>query len=322
MDKEPGVSQPWQVGLLLIDGFALMSYAAVAEMLRAANLLAGRPLFAIRNVPAAGTRAVSSGGQAVAADAMPGAPASDFDLLLVLAGGDPFAFDDPRVIRWLRSLDRRGVTLGGVSGGPVVLARAGLMRGRRMTVHWEHWDALAEAAPDLLLTRALYVIDRDRVTCAGGVAPLDLVHALLTEREGAAFARRVSDWFLHTEVRPPAGPQRAGLAERVGTTSAPVLLAVELMENHLADPLSLDQLAGLCALGPRQLNRLFRDRLGMSTMDYYRRLRLERARALLRQAPLSVTEIALATGFSNPAHFAKRFRAQFGESPSAYRAAA
>jgi transcriptional regulator GlxA family with amidase domain len=81
------------------------------------------------------------------------------------------------------------VVLGGVSGGPIILARAGLMGDRRMTVHWEYAAALAEVAPDLRLERTLYVIDRDRMTCAGGTAPMDMMHALIATHHGRAFAR-------------------------------------------------------------------------------------------------------------------------------------
>jgi len=65
-----------------------------------------------------------------------------------------------------------------------------------------------------MIERSLYVIDRDRFTCAGGIAPLDMMHALLTERHELAFARQVSDCFMHTDVRSANGPQRAGLVER------------------------------------------------------------------------------------------------------------
>lgn len=320
---------PYRIGLLLIDGFALMSYAAAVEPLRAANLLAGEMLYEIchigcgsavctSEVCASGV-CTSSGGAKVPATGQVGR-GHDFDLVLVVAGGDPIAFRDPPTFQWLRLLSRKGVKLGGVSGGPAVLALAGLMEGRRMTVHWEHAAALSELAPGLMLERTLYVIDRDRISCAGGTAPLDLMHALITEQHGAAFARRVSDWFLHTEVRQSAGPQRAGLSQRYGTTSLAVLLAIEAMENHIADPLALDQLARLSGVSPRHLNRLFREKLGSSTMEFYRRLRLEKARSLLQQLPMSITEIALATGFSNPGHFAICFRENFGFTPSSARA--
>jgi transcriptional regulator GlxA family with amidase domain len=209
--------------------------------------------------------------------------------------------------------------LGGVSGGPVILARAGLMARRRMTVHWDHAPALAEISPSLMIERSLYVIDRDRVTCAGGTAPMDLMHALIARHHGARFARQVSDWFLHTDIRPSGGPQRAGLVERHGTTNAALLDAITAMESHVADPLDLAQLARFAGVGPRQLNRLFRQRLGSSTMDYYRRLRLEKARALLRGSAMPMTEIALATGFAGSAHFASRHSRSYGAPPSSLR---
>lgn len=319
MDMEPPHPPPFRVGVLLIDGFALMSYASVVEPLRAANLLAGRPVYDVRNVAASGTAAASSGGAIVPGRGAVG-DRPEFDLLLVVAGGDPAAFADARVFGWLRRAARAGVTLGGVSGGPVVLARAGLMAGRRMTVHWEHAAALAEIAPGLLLERSLYVIDRDRVTCAGGAAPMDLMHALIARHHGAGFARRVSDWFLHTEVRPSGGPQRAGLAERWGTTNQAVLDAIAAMESHVADPLSLWQLATVAGVGPRQLNRLFRAKLGRSAMTFYRDLRLETARNLVRNSSLAMTEVALATGFASSAHFSRAHSARYGRPPSALRA--
>ena len=307
--------RPFRVGFLLVDGFALMSYSAAIEPLRAANLLADRTMYAFEQIPGSGERAVSSSGAVVNATAKVG-DRVNVDLLLVVAGGDPVRFKGLHVFQWLRTLARRGVPLGGVSGGPVILARAGVMAGRRMTVHWEHGPALAELDPDLMLERSLFVLDRDRITCAGGTAPLDMMHALITKHHGADFARRVSDWFMHTEVRPSGGPQRAGLVERYGTTNRSVVQTIEIMEGHIADPLTLPQLSTLTGLGVRQLNRLFREKLGISTMGFYRDLRLEKAENLLQQSTLTVTEIAQATGFSGSAHFSQAFRARYGRAPT------
>ncbi|MEX3009733.1 GlxA family transcriptional regulator [Hoeflea sp. TYP-13] len=318
MDIANSTTRPFRVGFLLIDGFALLSYSAAIEPLRAANLLAGRKLYEIEQLPVLGGQSVSSSGAIIKASAHLGERV-DFDLILVVAGGDPARFSDERIYQWLRHLARRGVRMGGVSGGPVILAQSGIMAGRRMTVHWEHAPALAEFAPALILERTIYVIDRDRLTCAGGTAALDMMHALITGHHGADFARRVSDWFVHTEIRPAGGPQRAGPVERYGTASTPVLRAIELMENHIADPLELGQLADLTGLGARQLNRLFKDKLGRSTMGFYRDLRLDKADNLLSQSTLNITEIALAAGFANSAHFSHSYRQKFGRSPSARR---
>ena len=305
---------PSCVGVLPIPGFALMSYACVVEPFRAANLLSGQELYRLVHFSTDG--AVRSSGSAVVEATVRVGEMPSLDCLFVVAGGEPELFDDPNVFGWLGRMARRGTVLGGVSGGPVILAKAGLMAGRRMTVHWEHVRALEEASPGLLLERSLYVVDRDRVTCAGGTAPLDLMHALIAADQGSAFARRVSDWFLHTDVRPSGGPQRGGLAERLGTASAPVLAAVEAMETHVADPLALGDLAAIAGVSARQLNRLFRDRLGVSAMSYYRDLRLNVAERLVRTSPLTLTEVALATGFANSSHFSVRYSERFGVAPS------
>ena len=318
MDKIGSLEKPIRIGVLAIEGFALMSFASTVEPIRAANLLGVQILYETIIIGEHAGVIQSSGAGGVVADALVGQDLH-LDFLFVVAGGDPASFDGARTLAWLRRMARSGTRMGGVSGGPVILARAGLMGGRRMTVHWEHAAALAEISPTLMIERSLYVIDRDRVTCAGGTAPMDLMHALIAQHHGSPFARLVSDWFLHTEIRPSGGPQRGGLVERVGSTNPAVLDAVEAMESHVADPLTLQHLANFARVSPRQLNRLFRDKLGQATMGYYRTLRLEKAQNLLRNSPLSLTEIALATGFANSSHFSRLYSGQFGQTPSRFR---
>jgi len=188
-----------------------------------------------------------------------------------------------------------------------------------MTVHWEHGEALSESFPNLMIERTLYVIDRDRLTCAGGTAALDLMLELITNHHGSQFASLVSDWFLHTEIRPSIGPQRSGMPARVGSSNGVILDAVKFMENHVADPMSLPDLALAAGVSERQLNRLFQQKLGRSTMGYYRDLRLDKARNLLTNSSLPLTEIAYATGFANSSHFSRLFSEYFGRAPSSFR---
>ena len=315
MDKIGTSVETRRIGVLALGEFALLSYSSTVEPMRAANLLGRRTLYDVINIGITDDPIPSSG----AAVVMPQATVADdlkLDYLFVVAGGDPARYNDRAVIPWLVRMARKGTRMGGVSGGPLVLARAGLMNGRRMTVHWEHAELLAEISPHLMIERTLYVIDRDRVTCAGGTAPLDLMHALIARHHGAPFARLVSDWFMHTEIRPSIGPQRGGLVARVGSTNAAILDAVGVMESHVAEPVSLDDLAAAAGISPRQLNRLFRDKLGRSTMGFYRELRLDKAQSLLRNSPLSLTEIALATGFANSSHFSRSYARHFGQPPS------
>lgn len=312
--------QPHHIGFLLIDGFALMSFSAVVEPLRAANLIAEQQYYAIDYYAVDKGHAESSGGAVINATKT----LSEFahlDWLFVVAGTGSTTFQHEKVTKLLRAAANQGVALGGVSAGPALLAQTGLLENRRFTLHWEHIPEMTERFPRLLMERSLYVKDRDRFTCAGGVAPLDMMNALLTEQHGHAFARRVSDWFIHTEIRPSASPQRSSLSERYPTASQAMILAIEAMQNHIADPLDLEQLAQLTDVSTRQLNRLFREKLGSTTMAFYRQLRLQTADKLLRQSSLKIINIAQATGFISAAHFAAAFHKQFGLSPSSIRSA-
>ena len=317
-DKTGSKAAPYRVGVLPIPGFALLSYACTVEPLRGANLLSKRPLYEI--VHFGEGHIPSSGAAGIEPRYGVGDPV-ELDMLLVAAGGDPFAFHDDDVFRWLRDVAEGGVRIGGVSGGSVILAAAGLMAGRRMTVHWEHAPALAEKFPDIPIERRLYVMDRDRVTCGGGTAPLDMMHALISDQHGTVFANLVSDWFLHTDIRAAAAPQKAGLVERTGVRSPHVLAAVSAMEDHIADPLSLPQLAMVAGVTTRHLNRLFGDTLGESAMGYYRNLRLDVGRRLVNASSMSIAEISEATGFSSFAHFSNAYVQRYNVRPMADRRA-
>ncbi|MGD9864544.1 MAG: GlxA family transcriptional regulator [Pseudodonghicola sp.] len=306
--------RPKHFGFLLIDDFALMSAASAVEPLRAANMLSGAPLYHMQFLSARGGWQRSSVGGAF--ETVPLAAAgSDFDVLFVVAGGDPMAFGDPHVLGWLRRLGRAGVPLGGISGGAVLLARAGLLAARRFTVHWEHIDALRLAYPEALIERRLFVIDRDRFTCAGGMAPLDMMHALIAKDHGVALARGVSDWFIHTGIRAAEEPQQIDAARKYDLRHPALVAAVELMASHIADPLSLSDLAQLSGIGTRQLERLAQEQLGQSVMGFYRRVRLDQADALLRRSSLPLAEVAQAAGFTAYSHFSRAFAETFGETP-------
>ncbi len=311
--------KPISVGILLIDGFALMSYAGIIEPMRAANLGMGETVYEISHLAVADFAKSSSGAMIPTQkleDLEPGQ--TGLDRLFVVAGGDPFAFENRDVLAWLRRAGRSDLEIAGVSGGPVILAMAGLLDGYHLTVHWEHADLLSRRFPDLQIKRTLFVMDRNRVTCAGGTAPLDLMYAWISIDCGEKFAREVSDWFLHTEIRPPIGPQKSGLIERYGTHNRAVLQAIEAMETHIADTLSQSELTHFSGVSERQLHRLFVNEMGVAPMSFYRDLRLDHAAKLLEQSTMSITQITFATGFSSTSHFSTKFAKKFGMNPRQY----
>lgn len=308
-----------RIGFILTPGYALMSLTSAVEPLRAANLLAGRTLYRMRFFSLEGGFVESTAGGGFETEPLD-RMGTEFDIVFVVAGGNPLQYVPPPVLaRGLRQLDARKVPLGGISGGGAVLARLGLMGGRRFTVHWLHIDALSEAFGDLLIERALYVIDRDRFTCAGGVAAMDMICAVIATDHGTDFAQSVSDWFIHPRLRHAGEPQRLDPAGRYNLHHPVLEAVVRLMTSHLADPLSAGQLAALAGCSPRQLQRLFQDHLNSTTMRFYRDLRLDKASELLEQSALPVIDIAVSTGFSGVAHFTRCFAERFGVPPARWR---
>ena len=145
------------------------------------------------------------------------------------------------------------------------------------------------------------------------------MYTLISEHYGENFARKVSDWFMHTDVRPSGGPQKSGILERYNVKNSKLLSVVEVMENHLSNVLSLQEISIIVGISPRQINRLFRKYLNQSTMSFYKNLRLDLSQKLLSQSHLSVTEIALSSGFTSSSQFSQTFRRKFGLTPSKFK---
>ncbi|WP_225158795.1 MULTISPECIES: GlxA family transcriptional regulator [Bradyrhizobium] len=303
-----------RVGFLLIPGFALMSYASAIEPLRAANVLTGRVLYRWRHISIEGHEVVASNGVRIQADASI-VDIGRLDTIIVCAGGNPQSFRHPGTMAFLRKVARHGVRLGGVSAGPFLLAQAGVLEGYRCTLHWEHIPAFTEKFPFLHLSQALFEIDRDRFTCAGGIAALDMMHALIRIDHGARVAADVSDWFLQTEVRRGEVAQRLSPTDRFGVHHPKLIIALSRMEGNVEAPLTSRQLARHAGVSVRQLERLFAKYLRTTITRRYAQMRLERARLLLRQTSMPIGEIAAATGYGTPANFSRAYRGQFGLSP-------
>jgi transcriptional regulator GlxA family with amidase domain len=308
-------ASPQTVGFLLVPGFALMSYAAAIEPLRAANLLSGRELYRWWHAAPGGKPVLASNGVAIIPDCGTNTERAA-DMVFVCAGGNPALFDDRSAFAWLRRLARKGAVIGGISGGPYLLAKAGLLNQRRATLHWEHLPAFREAFPGVAVVPSLFEIDGNRITCSGGISALDMMVAIIERDRGRQLAAAVGDWFLHTHVREGFGPQRMDLRYRLGIADEKLLAVLRAMEASIETPLSRAALARKARISLRQLERLFRRHIGHGIHRHYRWLRLERARQLLRETTLPVLDVALATGFASASQFARAYARAFGEPPS------
>lgn len=304
---------------VLIDGFALMSYAAIVEVYRAANILADESLYGWRHLTLDGSPARASNGAMIVADGSL-TMAGPADTVFLFAAGDPRGAGDHALRGWLRSAARHGVVLVGVSAAPYVLADAGLLEGHRATIHWDHRDIFEETFANVHHHEALYVIDRRRVTCAGGIAGMDLAIELIAREQGRDLAAKVGEWFIRAETRAADGPQRANLGTRHGTLNEKVVKVLAHMERHLEEPVSRQELATVAGVAVRQLERLFLAETGTTVARHYLNVRLERSAQLIRTTGLNLTSVAVTCGFLSCSHFSRAFRRHFGTTPSRLRA--
>ncbi len=310
-------------GFFLVPKFSMIAFTAAVEPLRLANRMSGRDLYRWKLFSTDGQPVRASNGIALMPDA-PLARAAEGgrpDAVVICGGIDVQQFDDRAAFAALRRLERQGVALGALCTGSHVLARAGLLDGYRCTIHWENLDSFAEAFPDIEVSTDLFEIDRNRFTCCGGTAALDLMLHLIGRRHGAALATSVSEQCILERIRDEHDAQRMPVSARLRVNHPKLVAAIGLMESNLEQPLAQDDLARRIGLSRRQLERLFRRYLRKAPARHYLELRLQRARLLLLQSTLSIIDVALACGFVSASHFSKCYRQAYGRSPKQERAA-
>lgn len=303
---------------LLVPGFSMMDFAAVAEPLRSANRMGGE-LYRWRTLSQNGQPVTASNGMSIAVDS--GLVDLDEDeVLMVVATYDPLATVTPTLIQWLRKQDRAGVTIGGIDTGPFILAYADLMRGYRMTVHWEAIDSLCESFPELNVSYEIFEIDGRRMTSAGGTSSIDMMLEIIAQSHGQEIAVRVSEQFVHGKIRKRADLQRMEIQERYNFDNKKIQAVIERIEMNIDQEMDVDELARGVCITRRQLERLFRATLQSSPAEFRNRLRLDKAKQLLQQSELSILQISVACGFDSPSYFARCYKERFNLTPRKDRA--
>lgn len=298
-------------GFLTLAGYSMIAVSNAIEALRMANRLAEEDVYEWSVLSLDGTPVASSNGLSL----MPTQSAKSiepFDALFVCGGVDVRRATSASVLSWLRQQGRRNIAMGALCTGTFALAEAGLLRGYRCAIHWENLSALQEEFPEIDITDDLFVIDRNRLTCTGGLAPLHMMLRLVEARFGAMRVREILSQFLLDRDR--AGNERQPVPTPPGTPEA-MARALDLIERENERALRIEEIAAAARLSVRQLERLFRRHLGVTPAAYLVGVRLERARRLLRQTAMSVTDIGVACGFVSSSHFSSAYRSRFGRPP-------
>lgn len=304
-----------QFAFLLVDRFSMFSLAAAIDTFRAANRLVGRDFYSWTTASADGEAMVASNGLPLKVDyAISDLPSAD--ILFACVGITTEFPGKSKALGALRAWGRRGGMLGALSAGSYLLAEAGQLEGHRCTIHWENRAGFKERFPDIECTGNVYEIDRKRYTCAGGTTSIDLMLEIVRCDFGANLANEVANQFQHERIRSAGDRQRVGPERDLTGKSEKLKKIVEMMADNLDEPYSAVELARAAGLSVRQVERLFLRHLNMTPGRYYMRLRLERARELLRQTNMPILDVAVATGFTSHSYFAQSYRLQFGRPPS------
>ncbi len=300
---------------LLVDRFPMFSLAAAIDTVRSANRLLNRDVYSWTTASPDGDAAVASNGLPLKVDyAVADLPPAD--ILFVCAGLSLEFPGKSKVLAALRALGRRGAALGALSVGSQILAEAGQLDNCRCTIHWENRAGFLEKFPEIECTGNVFEIDRKRYTCAGGTTSIDLMLEIVRTDWGANLANAVANQFQHERIRSAGDRQRVGPERDLTGKSEKLRRIVEKMADTLDEPLSAVQLARGAGLSVRQVERLFLRHLSVTPGRYYMRLRLERARELLRQTNMPILDVAIATGFTSHSYFAQSYRLLFGRPPS------
>lgn len=314
MNPEP----PWRFIFLTLPNYSLIAVSSAVEALRMANRVTKQNVYAWTIASLDGSAQTASNGLAMSpSEAIDGRATAD--IVFVCGGVDVERAVTTELSVTLRQLAQRGIALGSLCTGGYALAKAGLLDKYKAVIHWENMSALREQFPRVVFSEQLFAIDRDRYTCSGGIAPLDLMLNIIKDQLGQSIASMISEQFILDRIRNDQDRQHVPLQARVGLFHENLIEAAALMEANIEEPLSLDDIAALVGVSRRQIERLFKRYVGEVPTKYYLDMRLRRARTLLLQTAMSVMDIAVACGFQSPPHFSKCYRQLFGHTPSAER---
>ncbi|WP_218000469.1 GlxA family transcriptional regulator [Thioclava sp. ES.031] len=306
-----------RIGILLFPSFSMMACVSASEPFRAANRLAGQTFYELHLLSSTGGGISASNGFKLETEALALAP--ELDRVFIVASLDIENLRDRTATRFLQRFAITGKPIGALSNGSFVLARAGLLDGYRCTLHWESLGQFAEEFPMIDTCREIYVRDRNRWTCAGGIAAIDLMLEQIATDIGGTLAAEVAEQFLHSRIRGPQEFQRMETKWRYGVRDERINAAIRLMEQNLELLLEISDIAKQCNLSLRHMERLWHKHFKMTPKQFYVRLRLKEAQRLLKETSEPIATIALRCGFVSASHLGSAYRRTFGHSPGSER---
>lgn len=309
-----------RLNFILCPDFSNLSLSTAIEALFMANWLAQKPVFEWSLFSINGTSVRASNGVVVRVDgALPSVDKSTTVLIFASFNVKQHSADS-RLKQWLRRTARQGAEIGGIETGSEILAAAGLLDGHLAAVHWDNLHGFQERYPAAKAEAILFTLNKRRLTCAGATCTMDFMLQWMNNKGYRDLAQEISQHLLLNLIRAGEAPQisvdssASPASAKIDTPT--IRKAVAIMSSAIEDPYSCSAIAKSVGLSQRQLQRHFRIHLNTTLKQEYMRIRLDRAHQLLQQTDLTVTEIAVCSGFPSLENFSRVYRREFGCAPS------
>jgi transcriptional regulator GlxA family with amidase domain len=292
-----------------------------AEVFAAANKAGAVPRYDITVLSSQPGPVRATSGLCLVADGTTARHTAPIDTLVVAGGdGTAAAMADEHLSSWLRKAAGRARRVTSVCSGSLILAAAGLLRGRRATTHWRVCELLGRLYPDVEVEHdRIFVRDGDVWTSAGVTAGMDLALALVEDDHGSEMARAVARQLVLFTQRPGGQSQFSNQLAARPTDREPLRAVLAHIADRLADDLSVPALAHLATMSPRTFARTFRAEVGVTPAAFVRASRVEAARRLLETTSLGTAEVARRCGFGTVETMHRAFRRTVHTTPGAYR---
>ncbi|GAA5628730.1 HTH-type transcriptional regulator CdhR [Brucella sp. NBRC 12953] len=294
-----------------------MSLAATLDPMRGANRVTGRSLYSWRVVSPDGSDPITSSGLRVGVNGT--FEATSQDILIIVSAFHALEHATPKLLAQLRQSAKQSQLVIGVEAGSWVLAKAGLLNGRKATTHWEDLEAFSQRFPDVEMQSDRWVRDGTFLTTGGAAPALDMMLALIRTRHGYSIALDVASLYVYDEVRQASDAQPLVSLGRLLKREPRLADAIKIMESHIDRPIPVTRIARRLGLSTRSLEMLFANVIGQSPGNYYLSLRLKAARRLILDTHLSMADTAEQTGFSSISSLSRAFKRHFGQAPSKLR---
>jgi transcriptional regulator GlxA family with amidase domain len=315
LESKPNEQPVQTIGIMLIDGFSMMSITTMINPFRSANrelnieafkweflTLDDHPVTASDGFEARPTININS--------------TQKFDYFFICSGLVTNPPNRAKLNAALQRFTKQSKIYGSLSSGAYMLARAGFLDGKDFTLHWENQTAFIEEFPELPPSSALFVTDGNLWTGSGGLSSMDIALKIIGDAYGLKVANAVGNQYQIDRIRKPNIKQRPFFMAEYETLPPKLRAAVKLMIENLECPLSVTELGDAAGITVRSLERGFKQHLGVSPGKHYRKIRLEKAKQLVWHTNMSILEVSILTGFPSPSYLSRLYRQEFGVLPS------